>query len=125
MLWIIPIFCQHCAGQRERETNERKKWNQILTAIDVGQVPGGTLATVVAEIAEAVLGENRMGGDASIGADKAAVAGTSLAVCAVRVAARATPSADALIERQRRQREVLIMKAGLTRAWSSTLKLAL
>ena len=66
-----------------------------------------------------------MGGDASIGADKATVAGTSLAVGAVRVAARATPSADALIERQRLRRQVLIMKAGLTRAWSSTLKLAL
>ena len=66
-----------------------------------------------------------MGGDATIGADEAAIAGTSLAVGAVRITARATPSADALMERQRLQREVLIMKAGLTRAWSSTLKLAL
>ena len=72
----------------------------ILTTTNVGQVPGGTLATVIAEIAEAVLGEDHVGGDAGVVADEAAVAGTGLAVRAVRVAASTAPRANSLKRRQ-------------------------
>ena len=67
-----------------------------------------------------------MRGDAGVGADEAAVASTSLAVGAVRIAARTTPRADALpaMKHKRTGRKALEGGIGLTSAWSSTLKLA-
>ena len=110
---------QASALQRGAKEAER------LTGIDVGQVPGGALAAKLAKVAEAVLGEDHVGGDACVVADEAAVAATSLAVGAVRVAARAAPRTDALKKCQQVVREGLVVEAILTRAWSSTPKLAL
>ena len=69
-----------------------------------------------------------MRGDAGVGADEAAVASTSLAVGAVRVAARTAPRADALpaMNCQRTGHKGLTLEGevGLTSTWSLTLKLA-
>ena len=73
-----------------------KENNGTLTSIDVGQVPGRALAAELAKVAEAVLGEDHVGGDARVVANEATVASTRLAVRAVRVAAGAAPCADAL-----------------------------
>ena len=81
---------QASALQRGAKEAER------LTGIDVGQVPSGALAAPLAKVAEAVLGEDHVGGNACVVADEAAVAATSLAVGAVRIATRAAPCTDTL-----------------------------
>ncbi len=96
-----------------------------LTGIDVGQVPGCALAAELAKVAEAEFREDDVGRDASVVADEAAVAGTGLAVRAVRIAARAAPRADSLQTCQNIIGNGAKMKTRLTRAWSSTPKLAL
>ncbi len=100
--------------------------NVTLTGINAGQVPCSALAAPLAKVSEAVLGEDHAGGDARVIANEAAVASTGLAIGAVRITARTAPRADTLMKCQWILRKALTMETGrLTRAWSSTPKLAL
>lgn len=73
-------------------------WRSRLTEVDVTQIPRDSLATVLTEISVSVFAHDDSGGDASVSADKTAVAATCSAVVSISIAPSSAPSTDTLFD---------------------------